>query len=183
MSERELKQRVDDADDALFRLIAGWHSPIGDRLLPPLSEMASYSRLWIGIGALIGGFGGKRGRHAVVEAALAVGITSALANIAVKGIARRERPSSSVPRARRLEHPGSSSFPSGHTASAAAFSSVVGSRIPELWLPVNTTAATVGFSRIYTGVHYPGDVVAGWVLGRAVAATVMRIGSWLKNRR
>jgi hypothetical protein len=90
MSDRGLKQRVDDADDALFRPIAGWHSPMGDRHLPPLSEMASYSRLGIGIGALTGGFGVKRGRHAVVEAAVAVGITSALANIAVKGIARRE---------------------------------------------------------------------------------------------
>jgi len=181
MSELGLKQRVEDADDALFRLVAGWHSPIGDRVLPPLSDLASYSRLWIGIGALIGVVGGKRGRHAVVEAAFAVGITSALANIAVKGIARRERPSSRVPRTRRLEHPESSSFPSGHTASAAAFSGVVGSRLPEIWLPVNSTAAAVGFSRIYTGVHYPGDVVVGWILGRVVAAAVVRTSTRLQR--
>jgi membrane-associated phospholipid phosphatase len=182
IGERGLKQRVEDADDTLFRLIAGWHSPVGDRLLPPLSEAASYSRLWAGAGVLIAMFGGKRGRLAVAEAAIAVGITSALANIAVKRIARRERPSSSVPPARRLEHPKSTSFPSGHAASAAAFSAVVGGRIPEIWLPVNATAATVGFSRIYTGVHYPGDVVVGWSIGRAVAAAVMHIASRLKNR-
>jgi len=182
MGERGLKARVEDADDTLFSLIAGWHSPVGDRLLPPLSEMASYSRLWAGIGALIGVFGGKRGRRAVVEAAVAVGITSALANVAVKGITRRERPSSSVPQTRRLKHPQSSSFPSGHTASAAAFSGVVGTRIPEIWLPINSTAAAVGFSRIYTGVHYPGDVAAGWILGKVIAAGVMWTGSRFKNR-
>jgi membrane-associated phospholipid phosphatase len=182
MGERGLKLRVEDGDEALFRLIAGWHSPVGDRLLPPLSEMASYSRLWVGIGALIGLFGGKQGRRAVVEAAVAVGITSALTNIAVKGIARRERPSSSVPQTRRLEHPESSSFPSGHTASAAAFSGVVGARIPEIWFPINSTAAAVGFSRIYTGVHYPGDVAAGWILGKVVAVAVVRNGSRFKNR-
>jgi undecaprenyl-diphosphatase len=79
MRERGLRQRVEDVDDVIFRLIAGWHSPVGDRVLPPLSEAASYSRLWMGIGVLIAVFGGKRGRHAAVEAAVAVGVTSALA--------------------------------------------------------------------------------------------------------
>jgi len=170
-------QQVEQIDDALFQHIAGWHSPLGDRLLPPLSEMASYSRIWMGLGALISVFGGRRGRRVAMEAAVAVGITSALVNIAVKGMARRDRPSSGVPEGRRLEHPESSSFPSGHTASAAAFSGVIGSRIPVMWLPVNSLAATVGFSRIYTGVHYPGDVLVGWILGKVVAVAVIRIGS------
>ena len=91
-------------------------------MLPRLSEVASCSQLWIGAGVLVAVFGGKRERHAVAEAAIALGVTSALTNIAIKRIIRRERPSSNVPRARRLEHLESTSFPSGHAASAAAFS-------------------------------------------------------------
>ena len=83
----------------------------------------------------------------------------------------------SVPEARRLSQPGSSSFPSGHTASAAAFSGVVGRQLPGLRLPINVLAATVGFSRTYTGVHYPGDVAAGWLLGKGIAAIVVRISA------
>ena len=104
----------------------------------------------------------------------AVAATSAVANVAVKLTVRRRRPVLAVPEDRRLAHPGSSSFPSGHAASAAAFSGVIGREIPHAWLPVNALAATVAFSRVYTGVHYPGDVLAGWLLGKSVAGVARR---------
>jgi membrane-associated phospholipid phosphatase len=163
------------ADVALFSRVAGMHSPALDRVLPPLSIAASYSTLWIGTAALIALLGGQRGRRVAAAGLGAVAATSALANLAVKGLARRVRPQVSVPESRRLQQPASSSFPSGHTASAAAFSGVVGREIPVLWLPLNTTAAAVGFSRIYTGVHYPGDVAIGWLLGKSVAAGARRL--------
>lgn len=65
-------------------------------------------------------------------------------------------------------------FPSGHAASAAAFSGVVGSQLPALRVPMNALAVAVVFSRVYTGVHYPGDVLAGWLLGRGIAAGLGR---------
>jgi undecaprenyl-diphosphatase len=105
----------------------------------------------------------------------AVAATSAIANIAMKRTWRRRRPDSPVPEDRRLAQPRSSSFPSGHAASAAAFSGVIGSEIPQLWLPINALAGTVAFSRVYTGVHYPGDVLAGWLLGRSVAVASRRL--------
>jgi len=169
-----------EADEALFRAIAGWHAPILDRIMPSLSNAANKSVLWIGTASLLAVFGGKRGRWAAVEGLVAVGITSATANLAAKHLVNRPRPTSGVPEHRRLAQPESSSFPSGHTASAAAFSGVVGQEIPILYVPVTALASAVGFSRVYTGVHYPGDVLAGWALGRLIAGSVRTIwpGGW-----
>jgi undecaprenyl-diphosphatase len=114
-------------------------------------------------------------RHVAIASMAAVATTSVIANIAMKLTVRRPRPDLVVPDGRRLKQPGSSSFPSGHAASAAAFSGVIGREVPELWLPVNALAATVAFSRVYTGVHYPSDVVAGWLLGKSVAGMSRRV--------
>ncbi|MCL1588806.1 MAG: phosphatase PAP2 family protein [Actinomycetia bacterium] len=163
---------VGDLDKRVFRAVAEWHSPILDRTMPELSEIASQSRLWMGIAALFAVFGGGKGRRTAVEGMVAIGVNSFLANLVFKNIAHRKRPTESVPDARKLTQPESTSFPSGHTASAAAFSGIVDRAYPKLWLPINGLAATVGFSRVYTGVHYPGDVLAGWFLGKAVALVV-----------
>ena len=61
--------------------------------------------------------------------------------------------------------PESHSFPSGHTASAFAFSSALGAEMPSLATPLRLMATTVAYSRVHTGVHYPGDVVIGALIG------------------
>lgn len=171
-SNREALGELEEADTALFRAVAGWNTPFLDRTMPALSNVASNSVLWIGSAALLAAVGGRRGRLVAVEALVAVGITSAVTNLAAKNLVRRPRPDSEVPDSRRLEQPDSSSFPSGHSASAAAFSAVVGSEYRLLYLPINALAAAVGFSRVYSGVHYPGDVAAGWTIGRVIGGTV-----------
>jgi len=181
MSNAEALDELVEADVALFRAVAGYHSPVLDRILPVLSEVANYSRLWMGIASILVVVGGRKGRGTAAEAMTALGITSATANFAAKNLIPRRRPESAVPEKRRLEQPESSSFPSGHTASAAAFSSVIGDKYPGLYIPITALAAAVGFSRVYTGVHYPGDVLAGWLLGRAVAGAVRAF--WPKRWR
>jgi undecaprenyl-diphosphatase len=69
--------------------------------------------------------------------------------------------------------PVSRSLPSGHSASAFAFAGAVGAAIPWASFPLHVMAAAVAYSRVHTGVHYPGDAVAGAILG-TVAATVVR---------
>ena len=170
---------VGDLDASVFRAVAEWHSPILDRTMPELSEIASGSRLWMGIAALFAVFGGKKGRRTAAEGMIAIGINSFMANVLFKKVARRKRPTDPVPEERRLVQPESSSFPSGHTASAAAFSGIVDRAYPKLWLPINGLAATVGFSRVYTGAHYPGDVFAGWLLGKSVALVVSYVAARL----
>lgn len=169
-------QALEDLDRSVFDSVASWHSPLLDRIMPGLSVGASYSRIWMGIAAMLAAFGGARGRRTTVEGMVAVGVTSFLANVVLKDLTRRARPSDPVPEERSLVKPDSSSFPSGHTASAAAFSGVVGRAYPALWLPINALAGAIGFSRAYTGVHYPGDVLGGWLLGKSVSFAVNRVG-------
>jgi len=76
------------------------------------------------------------------------------------------------PIARHVRMPTSTSFPSGHTASAFAFAAGVGRVLPQAAVPLHAVAAIVGYSRVHTGVHYPGDVVAGAVSGTIVAQLV-----------
>ena len=65
--------------------------------------------------------------------------------------------------------PTSRSFPSGHTAAAVAFAGGVGERAPVAGVPLHVLAALVAYSRVHTGVHYPGDVLAGALLGAMIA--------------
>ena len=169
--------RVEEIDRSVFDVVARWESPVLDRVMPGLSTAASYSRIWMAIAAMLAVVGGRKGRRTAIEGMAAIGATSFLANVVLKGLTRRTRPTDPVPEERRLRQPDSSSFPSGHTASGAAFSGVVGRAYPTLSLPLNALAGAIGFSRVYTGVHYPGDVAAGWLLGKGVAFGVSRVGN------
>jgi undecaprenyl-diphosphatase len=71
--------------------------------------------------------------------------------------------------------PRSTSFPSGHAASAFAFATGVGSDMPALSLPLHAAAAVVAYSRVHTGVHYPGDVVVGSVTGAALGQVAVAL--------
>lgn len=167
--------RLEGADRRVFDAVATWQTPVLDRIMPALSIAASFSRLWAAIALAFAAFGGPKGRKTAVEGMVAIGVTSFLANVVLKGLVRRQRPTDPVPEERRLAQPSSSSFPSGHTASAAAFSGIIDRAYPRLWLPINGIAASVGFSRAYTGVHYPGDVLVGWGLGKVVAFVTWRV--------
>jgi diacylglycerol kinase family enzyme/membrane-associated phospholipid phosphatase len=180
-----LLRRLHELDEEVFERIAGWESPAMDRLMPALSQAASHSKIWIAMAAVMSLAGGKKGRVTAVEGLVAVGITSFLANLVAKGLFRRRRPTDQVPEARSLPMPASSSMPSGHSASAAAFAHVAGAAYPGLRIPLNALAAAIGFSRVYTGVHYPTDVAAGWLLGNGVGtftnATAATAGPILRS--
>ena len=98
-----------------------------------------------------------------------------MVNLGVKSIYARRRPDragAGVPGERYVRMPGSTSFPSGHSASAFAFASAVGRDLPRLALALHFLAAAVAYSRVHTGVHYPGDTIVGAVIGASTAQTV-----------
>ena len=94
--------------------------------------------------------------------------TADLLALVIKAGVERRRPSLSVPQADPLLGAGGWSFPSGHAATA--FAGAVS--LSYLWrrgAPLFfLLAAAIAFSRVYVGVHYPGDVLAGAALGTAV---------------
>jgi undecaprenyl-diphosphatase len=67
------------------------------------------------------------------------------------------------------------SFPSGHAAGAFALATVLGARVKKLLLPLAALASAVAFGRVYIGVHYPLDVLAGAVLGITIGYFVSRL--------
>lgn len=168
---RSVPAAAQRADLAAFRWVAGWRRSALDVVLPRLSRAANHSVLWMGIAAGMAATGGRFGRRAAARGMLTLGATSAIVNLPAKLLARRERPVIDVvPEVRRLVRlPISTSFPSGHSASAAAFATGVALEKPRLAGPVAALAAAVAFSRVYTGVHYPGDVLAGAAIGAGIA--------------
>ena len=74
-----------------------------------------------------------------------------------------------VPTRRQVSMPATHSFPSGHSASAFAF--VAGNRHGDTGGggAAQRGPAVVAYSRVHTGVHYPGDVIVGSLVGAAIA--------------
>ena len=83
-----------------------------------------------------------------------------------------------MPTERHVPMPRSRSLPSGHSAAAFAFATGVGSVLPREAVGLRALAALVAYSRVHTGVHYPGDVIVGSLLGGALAqATTHALGT------
>lgn len=165
-------------DRAVYQAVADTPTPALDEPFRRLSNAANYSRLWLGIAAVIATVGRGRGRRAAAEGVLSIGATSATVNLGIKPLAHRRRPDRAKlarSEARFVAMPESTSFPSGHAASAFAFAYAVGRHLPELAVPIRLLAGGVAYSRVHTGVHYPGDVVLGSIVGAGTAAMVAAV--------
>jgi membrane-associated phospholipid phosphatase len=150
-------------DRAIYGAIAATDTPALDRAMTRLTRAADHSKLSMTAAAVLSVTRGRKGRRAAFEGLASVAATSAVANLAIKPLGRRRRPdraADDVPLARHVPMPTTTSFPSGHSAAAFAFATGVGNVLPR---------EAVAYSRVHTGVHYPGDAIAGSLLGGAIA--------------
>jgi membrane-associated phospholipid phosphatase len=162
---------VEQIDRAVYAAVAGTSTPRLDGAMRRLSNAADHSKLSIAAAGMIAATAGTRGRKAAMTGLAAVAVTSASVNGLVKPLARRRRPNreaQDVPVPRHVPMPTSRSFPSGHTAAAIAFASGVGATMPLTSVPLHVLATVVAYSRVHSGVHYPGDVLAGALIGAIV---------------
>ncbi|MFD6064283.1 phosphatase PAP2 family protein [Rhodococcus wratislaviensis] len=167
--------RIHRADEIIFDRSADL-SPSGlDRAMRFLSRAADKGLLWWFVAAVLGLVGG-RARRGGVRGLLSLAMASGLANGILKPLFPRRRPPARVWTnvLRGVAIPRSSSFPSGHAASAAAFTTGVALESPATAAVVAPLAAAVAYSRVHNGVHWPTDVAAGLILGGAVASGTRR---------
>ena len=96
-------------------------------------------------------------------------------NFVLKEVFDRERPNVRYAEPEPLMRaPSSNSFPSGHAATSFAAATVIGAAAPRLRAPLYVLAALIAWSRVYIGVHYPLDVVAGALYGLALGLLLVR---------
>ena len=171
-------RRLGKLDRDVYRVVAGLPTPWLDGPRRRVSHFANFSKPWFLVAAALALFGGPKGRRGALAGVSAIGLTSLLVNQPMKLAGERGRPQRAqlgVPETRWVRMPSSASFPSGHSASAAAFGVAVGAVLPRLRVPLRAAAAVVGFSRVYTGVHYPGDVVVGAAVGAALGRLTSKV--------
>ena len=141
-----------------------------DGLCRRVGRAADHSRLWFAIAAVLVARKGAT-RRAGLRGIAAIAGASMSASLVGKRMFPRRRPAAELlPVARRMvRRPTSSSFPSGHAASAFAFASAVSMEHRGVGAVVFPLATLVGYSRVHTGVHWPSDVAAGAAIGVGAA--------------
>lgn len=162
-------------DHRAFRWLSGMETEALNRTVVPLGRSADRSRLWIVIAAALAVLDGRRGRRGALRGLVSIAVTSALVNQGIKRVARRKRPVGEFVRTRFGRQYSSTSFPSGHAASAAAFATGVAQEVPVLGVPLGAMAAGVATSRVYAGVHYPADVIVGAASGAAISLALRKL--------
>lgn len=162
-------------DGVLFHLTnAVWTNPLLDTLMPALSWAGNLGAVWLVLLGAMAAFGKNTGRRIALAGLVALAIGFAASEV-MKEITMRPRPFAVLPDVSLLvSAPHSYAFPSGHTTSAfaAASGTVLAARrllgkVPIWGWGMLTLAATIAYSRLYVGVHWPTDVAAGEFLGLA----------------
>jgi diacylglycerol kinase family enzyme/membrane-associated phospholipid phosphatase len=143
----------------------------------PVSRVTDRAAAWVGLGLALSFVDGRFGRRAATRALLSAGLASALANGPVKRLADRRRPRGAgvAIRLQGMRAPRTTSFPSGHTATAFGFATGAAQELPVLTAPLAALAALVGFSRVHTGLHHPSDVAVGAAVGVGVGLATRRL--------
>ncbi|MEU2925859.1 phosphatase PAP2 family protein [Streptomyces sp. NPDC007251] len=159
-----------DVDRRLTRQAAAGCPPMVGRVLSALEEAAEGSKLWCAAAVVMAVSGGWRGRRAAVSGVAALAVAQLASNGVCKQLADRPRPPKEwFPHDEVEDRPQSSSFPSGHTAAAVAFTAALAPAWPLAGALCAVPAVTVALERVQSGAHYPSDVATGAAVGLASA--------------
>ncbi len=175
-------------DRGLRAWIVGHRIGALDGVMWALSAAGRGGLVWIAIAVALVAWRRLR-LSALIPLLLALLLATLAADQVLKPIVERQRPFAATPQVEVIGgRPQDSSFPSGHATNAFAAAcvlSIVGTEPAALWWLL---AALIAYSRVYLGVHYPLDVLAGAVIGigcgaAAVASHVEQAALRLAARR
>lgn len=168
LAEEVKENETIQLDEAILRAINSFASSELDTaavIITQLGGIIGTSVLTIGIAVLLWGRAKRR-----MATLLVTGVAGAgLLNLLLKAVFQRDRPNLWE----RLVTENTHSFPSGHAmASSALALSLIVIFWPTRWrwLVISIAGlfmAVIGFTRLYLGVHYPSDILAGWVVSAA----------------
>lgn len=160
-------------DVVLFRLFNTWRAGGAFDAIMIASSVYGQELFWGGIVLLLWIF--RRGEAR--RTALCLTVTFLLSIVigdSIKLVEFRPRPYATLSNVKLLISPvNDSSFPSGHALIVSAGAAVAWLRMRRRYsVPLLAESILVSLSRVYVGVHYPLDVLAGWILGCAIACVV-----------
>ncbi|MGH2448995.1 MAG: phosphatase PAP2 family protein [Chloroflexota bacterium] len=160
-------QRLFELDYLFYRLVhQTWRLRRLDPVMVLLSALGTKGIVWICIDLTIALFGGDRGRKAALVSFAALLLAEGTINLILKPAVQRARPfASGLLTSLLVAAPGPNSWPSAHAGSSLAAAIVIAAAYPSWSLVVVLLATAVGYSRVYVGVHYPLDVLAGFGVG------------------
>jgi len=177
------------ADRWLFHLFnATLTNPVFDRLMPFVTDADRWllPLLVMVVGILI--FGSKRARGIVLVALILVGLSDYITSGIMKPLFERLRPCKELDTARLLLDVcgGRYGFPSGHAANSFAAAVWLSGYYRVTKPYVLALAALIAFTRVYVGVHYPFDIVAGAAIGGGLAGLALlgqqRLEAWAARK-
>jgi undecaprenyl-diphosphatase len=146
------------------------HPPLMNKLMYGLTEIMNGGFGWVLGLVCVALLDGKRGRQALLQTTPPLWFATITVEYPVKYYFRRRRPFVDIVQAIAVgKKPGTYSFPSGHSAAAFGGAWLLTRHYPRLAALWYLIASLVGFSRIYLGAHYPGDVFSGALAGTAIA--------------
>jgi len=166
-------------DAAIRAWFASIHFPALDRVMVAATLVGTAGGIWILLGFVVAAWK-PAARAGVWQTLLALGLTGLIVDDVLKPSLARPRPWVSIADVRVIaERPVTYSLPSGHAATA--FAGAYGltrlvrrRRRGWIW----GLAVLIAVSRVYVGVHYPSDVLAGAVVGLACGAFVFAGTRW-----
>jgi membrane-associated phospholipid phosphatase len=165
------RQRLNLDERLLLVARTAAHTPSAEREVARFSRLGEHAGVWLAIG-VVGQALDARQRRGWRRATVTVAGVYAL-NTAIKLSVRRQRPH--LPGLPQLAStPTQFSFPSAHASTSFA-GALCYSRLGLPALPLYTLAVGLSISRLYLGVHFPSDVLAGAMLGTAVGGCVSRV--------